>query len=249
MKINKVTTIVLGILTVLFGLATMVFQQKNLVIAEMASSLFTGCIVSIVVAIIGYFHEEGTLKYKLQNNIKSLYINMLTLKDVTGNILVQIAKTTNLSDLRFNDITSLAGLNIEFVNGMELEAYDGFYSNSKMAHIYIDFIKYKNKMYNLKNIAAQIGSDSLKHNIQVLNFENQRLSGLMINPQEIEYAESLKNKLNIMTAKLHEYEASLLIELDDLADRFYKIGIKKSDWNEVKTALQNEAEDILSIKN
>lgn len=246
MKINRITTVVLAILTILFGLGTILFQQEIPIIAGIMSSLFTGCIVSMVIAIIGYFHEKGKLNYKLQNNIKSLYINMVAVKDVTGNILIQIAKTTNLNDLSFNNIASLAGLNIEFSNGMELEAYDGFFSNSKTAQVYTDFIKYKNKMYNLKNIAAQIKSDSLKHSIQVLTFENQRLCGIIINPQEIEYAESLRNKVNIMTAKLHEYEASLLIELDDLADRFYKIGIKRSDWNEVKMALQNETKDILS---
>ena len=249
MKINKITASICLLLVAVFGLALMLIPNEASLVIGVVSGIFTGFIVSVVTSLIGYFNEKSQITYKLQSNIKSLYINMATLKDVTGNILVQIAKTTSLSKLSFDNITSSADLNVELVNDMKLEMYEGFFSNSKLAHICTDFIKYKNKMYNLKNIAAQIEIESLKYDLQMQSLEEQRLRGIMINPQEIEYSESLKNKVNIMTAKLHEYEASLLIELDDLASWFYENKVKKSSWNEVKSSLQCEAKDILSIRN
>jgi len=51
----------------------------------------------------------------------------------------------------------------------------------------------------------------------------------------------------IRTAKLHEYEASLLLELDKLAEMFFARK-RKTNWQEKKLSLQQQANEMTSSK-
>lgn len=53
-------------------------------------SIFTGFIVSLVIATIGYFHERAVLLEKIEFNIITLYINMTVLKKTIGKVLLLI---------------------------------------------------------------------------------------------------------------------------------------------------------------
>lgn len=44
-------------------------------------SIFTGFIVSLVIATIGFFHERAVLLEKIEFNMIGLYINMAVLKE------------------------------------------------------------------------------------------------------------------------------------------------------------------------
>ena len=245
MKVNRTTSIICMALTILFGVATAILQCKSVMLAGISLSIFTGFIITVVVALIGYFYEKEKLKNKLHSYIKSLYINLISLKDITGFTLAKIATTTNLRDLDFDLISSLADLNVKLSSDVDLESYNGFFSKSKTACIYKDFLKYVNQLYNLKHLTSQLLIDSNKHDLQVLTHTHQHMQGQWINPQEAEQLLFLKNAINIRTAKLHEYEASLIIELDNLANRAYG---RKTNWNDVKLLLHNEADDILSTR-
>lgn len=57
---------------------------------NIAISVFTGFIVSLVIATIGYFHERAVLLEKIEFNIITLYINMTVLKKTIGKALLLI---------------------------------------------------------------------------------------------------------------------------------------------------------------
>lgn len=64
----------------------------------------------------------------------------------------------------------------------------------------------------------------------------------MISVEENKLLHDKRNLVNIKTAKIHEYEASLLIQLDDIANYFY---IKpKNLWEEKKNILNQKAMQI-----
>lgn len=94
MKINKKTIIVCMSLILLFGLGIVIL---NLVVKEdstwvnilhdISIGVFTGAIVSNVIALIGYFHERRYIIEKTNDSIKNLYINFSVLSKIIGNDL------------------------------------------------------------------------------------------------------------------------------------------------------------------
>lgn len=62
MKINKITMITCAIITLFSGLA--VFFCDNELIQSIFGGLFTGFIASLVISIIGYFHERNIILEK-----------------------------------------------------------------------------------------------------------------------------------------------------------------------------------------
>ena len=85
MKINKITLLVCSILTVVSGLTMVVIESTvpdnidTSLCQSVVSGIFTGFIVSLVISVIGYFHERNIILEQTDSNIKSLYINMMVL--------------------------------------------------------------------------------------------------------------------------------------------------------------------------
>ena len=96
MKINKTTIIVCTVLCILTGgvtipLGQLSFQSGNYsTLYGVISSIFTGLIVSVVVAIIGYYHERNSIISHINDNIKQLYVNMNVVLNMIRNIVPEI---------------------------------------------------------------------------------------------------------------------------------------------------------------
>lgn len=97
MKINKITLLVCSILTVVSGLTMVVIESTvpdNIdasLCQSVVSGIFTGFIVSLVISVIGYFHERNIVLEKTDSNneLRNL-INIRTAKlheYVTGQTL------------------------------------------------------------------------------------------------------------------------------------------------------------------
>lgn len=220
-----------------FGGLTILLHPYYELSSSILSNIFTGFIVSTVVALIGYFHEKQKIINNIYDNIDSLYINLVAIKDITGKIVPQVATANDLTKLEYCIIESLTSLNIEFMKKMELKFYNGFFSNSKLSKVIKEFINYKNELYNLKQLAFELYSSTLKYELQVKNIKLQEIEA-----STDEILGQYKNTINIKTAKLHEYEASLIIQLDKLAEEFYKCNKPKLNWNELKADLQQQAD-------
>ena len=118
MKINKITMITCAIITLFSGLA--VFFCDNELIQSIFGGHFTGLIASLVISIIRYFHERNIILEKTDSNIKSLYINMMVLSKIIGNILPQIHKAASMEPLPFKNISRLSELSVGFSEKMDL---------------------------------------------------------------------------------------------------------------------------------
>lgn len=144
MKSNKITIYVCSILTFFSGIGMLLIEKfmhsesHTVVLQGISSGIFTGFIVSLVIAIIGYFHEKEVLVNKANQNINELYINMKIHSQILGNTLNQIHSqilgsalpkvhsSTTLEKLSLKNMSDLSKLNIEIVHQMDLSLFTPF---------------------------------------------------------------------------------------------------------------------------
>ncbi|GKX31406.1 hypothetical protein SH1V18_38860 [Vallitalea longa] len=240
MKINKKTSIICIIISIIFGTLTFILQQCNELSLSIVASIFASFIVSTVVALIGYFHEREKILNDINDNMRSLYINLLAIKDIMGKIVPEVASITDLRELDYNIIESLASLNIEFMQKMGLEYYNGFSKSSKLPEIINELISFKKEQYKLKYLVTNLYKDTLNYELNEFKIKNVRLQGTKIPTDSVSNQTDYKNFINIKTAKLHEYVAGLIIQLNKLAEEFNKCNRSKLKWSEFKDDLQQE---------
>lgn len=251
MKVNKNTSIacisaiiISGIALVLITLYVPYFSGYDM-LQSMILGAFSSFIVSAVIAMVGYFHEQNVIVEKTDNNIKSLYINMNVLSQIIGNTLQQIHTAQDLSVLPFGNIANLSALNVEFLNSMELGLFSPLYKSGKLAQVYNALIEFQQVAYNIKNISWNLQAQTLDHSNRVLKMQNNQSFGIPVDPMEIQYLDMLKNTINIRTAKLHEYITGQTLELETLIKKFYACNPKRKNWDDIKKHLQTQIEDIV----
>ena len=82
-------------------------------------------------------------------------------------------------------------------------------------------------------------ADKLQNQLYIKQISNQ-----MILPEENKLLCDKRNLVNVRTAKIHEYEASLMNELDDIADKFFHKS--KNEWKEKKGILDQQVVQIFN---
>ncbi|EHN13398.1 hypothetical protein [Clostridium sporogenes] len=115
MKINKNTSIICIILTIIFGGLTILLHPYYELISSIVSNIFTGFIVSSVIALIGYFYEKQKIINNISDNMHSLYMNLIAIKNITGIIVPKVANADDLTKLNYNIIEALTSQNVEFI--------------------------------------------------------------------------------------------------------------------------------------
>lgn len=251
MKINKITLYVCALLTVLSGLAMIIIEYvvpdniDTSLYQSVVSGIFTGFIVSLVISIIGYFHERNIILEKTDSNIKSLYINMMVLSKIIGSVLPQIHKATSMEPLPFKNISGLSKLSVDFSEKMDLGLFSPIWKRGKLARIYAELIEFQQVLYNIKNISMNLQAQTMEFTIKTLELQNAQMRGRQPSPTEVEYINELKNLINVRTAKLHEYITGQVLELDKIAKSFYDYKNRKHPWEMIKANLMAQVEDIV----
>lgn len=243
MKINKITMITCTIITIFSGLA--IFFCDNELIQSIWGGLFTGFIASLVISVIGYFHERNIILEKTDSNIKSLYINMMVLSKIIGSVLPQIHKATSMESLPFENISGLSKLSVDFSEKMDLGLFSPIWKWGKLARIYAELIEFQQVLYNIKNISINLQAQTMEFTIKTLELQNAQMRGGHPSPTEVEYINELKNLINIRTAKLHEYVTGQALELEKIAKSFYDYKDRKHPWEMIKANLMAQVEDIV----
>lgn len=251
MKINKNTAVVCvaaiiisGIAIILMALYVPRFSGYD-VLQTMVLGAFSSFIVSAVIAIVGYFHERNVIIEKTDNNIKSLFINMNVLSQIIGNTLQQIHTAQDLSVLPFGNIANLSTLNVDFFNSMDLGLFSPLNKKGNLVEIYDELIEFQHVAYNIKNISWNLQAQTIDYSNRMLKIQNNQSFGIQTDPMEIQYLDTLKNTINIRTAKLHEYVTGQVLELEKLIKRFYECNKRKKTWEDIKKNLQAEIEYIV----
>lgn len=113
-----------------------------------------------------------------------------------------------------------------------------FQKNGKTVRAVDKFQKYIDDLYNLKNCLGKLecivlDADILQNQLYIKQINNQ-----IILPEEQKLLCDKRNLVNVRTAKIHEYEASLMKELDDIAENFFHKS--KNEWKEKKGILNQQ---------
>ncbi len=244
MEVNRITACICLLIIIIIGFLLNFFRDNNM-LQSILLGIFTGFIVSFVVAVIGYFHEKAKIIEAVNINIKSLFFNLTVISKIFGEILPQIHNSDTIQDLPFKNISGLASLNPEFINNMNLGLYSPFVNIDNQAFICKRLKEFLNVTYNIKNLCSKLEADVVKYNIQVLFIQNNQVKGRMATPSELKNLDELKNNINIFTAKLHEYTTAQAIELDKIANDFFNERKEELSWNKIKANLLLEVENIL----
>lgn len=251
MKINKITLLVCAILTIVSGLTMVVIESAvsdsvdTSLYQGVASGIFTGFIVSLVTSVVGYFHERSIILEKTDSNIKNLYINIMVLSKVIGNILPQIHKATSMEPLPFKNISGLSELNVEFIEKMDLGLFSPLWKWGRLARIYGQLAAFQQVLYNIKNISVNLQAQTMEYTIKTLELQNIQLRGMQPSPKDLENIDELKNAINIRTAKLHEYVTAQALELEKIAKSFYDYKSRKHPWEMIKKKLMLQIEELI----
>lgn len=251
MKINKITAIICGLLTLLTGIGTVLIilfapqTTEYSAIQGIMSSVFSGFIVSLVVPTIGYFHERAVIIERTDINLRSLYINMYVISREVEKSLSLIPSTMRMESLPFKHIYELSALNIEFIKDTNLNLFIPFFKRGKWGQVYNELQEFRDIIYNIRNISTSLYGQTQEFDIEFLTIQNNLMRGMFVDPANKSALDTLKNAINIRTAKFHEYTTGQLFELEKIAKIFYANKNEKQSWEDIKPVLLQQAEDIM----
>lgn len=243
MQVNK--RIIICSIVIFCACFSLIIVFKNSLLAlNIFVSLMTGAVISFMSAEIYYLSERQKILNKIKGTIPTIYMNMKQIHKLTGEILPHIIYAQQLEDLNYRRLLSLADLNMHFANECQINAFSCFVKKGKMLTAVRDFARFIDSLYNLKNCLGELENAVLDADIIQGKLYIKQINNQSVLPEEIRLLQDKRNFVNIRTAKIHEYEASLLLQLDNVAVQFF---VKpKNIWTEQKKILDQQAMQIFN---
>lgn len=220
---------------------------QNISIGLMTSAAVTGCTTLAL-----YVIEKSKQQESIYTFLRSTYLNVCVLRELTGGVSIigQDPKSLN-NELRFID--DLAKMIQEDANALYLREYSTIFSSKLQDVLFSDFTKFKSKISsNLRTSTQRFTSYGLTYELMILKEGDKFHKG---EPSDIPFDIQLRmHQDTLLSAKshLHEFEASLAIEADDLLNKFF--GVKKKSktstvWtDELKKEIDAEISAIVSLR-
>lgn len=240
MKVSKITASVCALLDLLVGFLIVNIPGTSILALNILMGIFTGLFVSIVTSLICYFNEKTTIISKIKSQLPDVYTDLQIIQQMTGSILPRIIHTYRLDDLNYRAVISISEVAIHAIDKNSLDLYSPFLRYSKWGKLINDISTFEDKLFNLKFCLGNIQRNVL--DVDLLQLEKSTFSPspmMTIFPKETLLVET-RNCVNVQTAKVHEYETSLLLELDDFGSKIFGTG-----WEKKKAALTAQATNIL----
>lgn len=238
MKVNKYTIIACVIMLIVSGIFVYRIQDTGDKLFILFVGIFTGVLVSLVSAIVNYLHQKNIIFNSVMTQIADIFVNTLIIHRMTGMIVEKTQTMTRLDDLNYKSILSLADLNIGFASSMNTKLYSPIIKGGSKNNAINEMMEFENDLMNLKFCIGKLQSYALEHDLLWMEMNNRQYS-----LEELNALQGKRHLVIVQTAKLHEYEASLLQKIDKIAAPFYCS--KKSTWEERKKLLFAQADRIL----
>lgn len=241
MKASKYTIIVSTIIGIITGMLLLVIEDCDSKPFIVSVGIFTGVLVSLVSTVITYFDKRATLFQAVKSNIADIFINLNIIHSMTGNILNQIQYFYNLKELNYKMLIGLAELNTDFASKMQVGVFEPIFPIGKKYNAITNMKEFEIDLFNLKLCIGKIQNAALEHDLLLMNISNRQPT-----VDEGNRLNDLRTLVLVQTAKVHEYQASLLQMIDKMAQPFY--GKNNNSWNNVKEQLFIKADSILKNK-
>ncbi|MCM1499690.1 MAG: hypothetical protein NC124_14600 [Clostridium sp.] len=203
--------------------------------------VLTGLIVSLISSSVDYFTKRMEIIHQLRAMLPNAYMNLMVIHNITGQILERILYTPHLGELRYEKAIGITEIAIKSIDIGTLNIYSGVVPLGKTYNAIESMKEFNGQVYNLKSCLNNVLSNALEAETIQLQKENDLMQGkIVLQEKEVQLAEK-RNLVTIQTSKIHEYEASLIKAIDEIAFKY--LGNKK--WNETKTTLSGELNVIL----
>lgn len=238
MKVNKWTIIFCTIMIIILGYLIYVIPDSNTKMFNLTMGVFTGLLVSLVMAIINYLHQKYLIYNSVMTQISDIFINTYIIHRMTEMILEKVQNLNKLEDLNYKSILGMADLNVDFATSMNTKLFAPILGIGKKYQAIIEMREFENDLSNLKFCIGRIQSYSLEHDLFQMEMTQRQIT-----PEEIALLQGKRNLVLVQTAKLHEYEAFLLQKIDKIAIPFYGKGV--NSWANRKNVLFAQAERIM----
>ena len=189
---------------------------------NIAISVFTGFIVSLVIATIGYFHERAVLLEKIDFGMKSLYINMAVLKETIGKALPLTKQAPDAALL------------------------SPICKRGRIGKMKMGLKEFEQVAFNLQNLSANLQILHLSILSKALEIQSLQLQGALPPQNMFANVDDLRHLLIVRTSKLHEYTAAQIIGLEKVARICFHEKAGERCWETLKANLQNQVHAIMS---
>lgn len=228
MELNK-NTIIISIVVLLLMIPFLVYLELESKAFTIIVGISTALLVTVLLSTINYLHEKKSIINKAYESFSEIYFGLMQIDDEVGKVLV----SRNITDKTFGINYTLTQHIINIANSSQIEFYKGFLP-FKLSNTMKKFNIYVSKLRGLNQLTGERANLVLSNDLYLQDIEFHRLNGADektlqdMNKQ----AQDLKESLLISVAKLHEYEVSLKLELDDLLielDKNVKFNYK---WND-----------------
>ena len=219
--------------------------QINKVVESIGISLLAGAIVSIVTSALYYVYERQSFLAKIKTLLPQFYVNLSVIKSLTGDTLSKVAQAGQKSTLNYNILTSIAEETVLLLNGYQNGVFTCILPRGKVGQNVKMFENYISEIRNLKYCLSKVWIFALDADALSYQLGTKQMSGQFVTPDEDSYYRSKCDLVTIRTAKVHEYEASLLQKLDEVAVMFYSV----DDWTKIKRTMKSSVDMLLAEAN
>ncbi len=239
MEVNRKAIMTCAVL-IFFIVICIIVISETIVTSDILLGIFTGLTVSIVTSLVYYFHEKATIINKIKVQIFDVYLDLSVIEQMTKSILSQVYYTPMLDTLNYRMIISISDITIHAIDKSSLKLYSPFLKYGKWYELVKKTDVFEDKLYTLKTCLNDIQKSVL--NADLLQSEKYAFPFAFTQEKEIRLCD-IRNTVNIQTAKVHEYENSLLCELDNLGIEIYG-----DNWEKKKIELTIRANNILQTR-
>lgn len=247
MKTNRLTFFVCLVLVAVCTIAYLlsVEELSIAVFQNLLMGITTGAIISVVIALIGYFRDRDTLLSKVLNISVSTYIDLCVLRELTGYSLRVIGHTERMQDIPFATISSIARNAFGGYNDISIESYVPFCKNGELAKRYYAFASYRSTFQNMSLIAQSIESIALQIDIETMQAvpaSNPACQAVSLFPLLSEH----KKLLLVRVSKFHEHVTDRAMHYEIVAQYFVNRANGKEAWKNARQEIDTQIAEIMS---
>src|SRR5699024_574065 len=128
---------------------------------------------------------------------------------------------------------------------MSLGLFEPIYKNGRLAQVYIKLREYQKICYNIQGLSKDLEIQVLNYTLQLRNTQMSQPINAPIPPEAQNLLNTLKNTINVKTAKLHEYTTGHAMELEKITKEFFDCTDRKISWEDIKRDLTEQIDVIV----
>lgn len=247
MKTNRLTFFVCLVLVAICTIAYLlsVEELSITVFQNLLMGITTGAIISVVIALIGYFRDRDTLLAKALNTSVSTYIDLCVLRELTSYSLRVIGHTEKMQDIPFGTISSIARKAFDNYDDISIESYVPFYKNGELAKRYCAFASYRSSFQNMSLIAQSIESIALQIDIETMqatSVSNSACQAVSALPLLSEH----KKLLLARVSKFHEHVTDRAMQYEAIVQYFVNRANGNEAWKNARQEIDTQVDEIMS---